>query len=276
MQDPLFSIIIPTFNSSKTLKECLNSVFEQSFISYEVLIIDSASSDGTLTILNEFALNHANLKVYSEKDKGIYDAMNKGMGLAKGEWLYFLGSDDTFHNTRVLSHISNAIGNTTKKVVYGNVEIVGNTAWAKNGDVYAGRFTTQKLLSQNICHQAIFYNRLFVLKNIGNYNLDYVKSADWDYNLKCWAKQEFEFSDLVVANYSVAGFSGNTGDVNLSNDFVNNLINYFGFTLFNPLINTSNFVFYLDVLKKQKEKHYLRYCLGSINRIFKKIINKLS
>lgn len=275
MQDPLFSIIIPTFNSSKTLKACLNSVFEQSFNSFEVLIIDSASTDDTLNILNDLASVHLNLKVYSEKDKGIYDAMNKGMGLAKGDWLYFLGSDDTFHNSRVLSHVSNAIGNTSKKVIYGNVEIIGNTAWAKNGEVYAGRFTTEKLLNQNICHQAIFYNRHYVLNNIGNYNLDYVKSADWDYNLKCWAKAEFEYTDLIVANYSVAGFSGNVGDENLSRDFVDNVVNYFCFSLYHPLINNSAFVFYNDVLEKQKEKHYLRYSFGTINRIFKKIINKL-
>ena len=276
MQSPLFSIIIPTFNSSKTLKECLDSVFEQSFNSYEVLIIDSVSTDGTLDLIKNYTSEHANLKVYSEKDNGIYDAMNKGMSLAKGDWLYFLGSDDTFHNTRVLSHVSNTIGNTSKKVIYGNVEIVGNTSWAKNGEVYAGRFTTEKLLNQNICHQAIFYNRFYILNNIGNYNLDYVKSSDWDHNLKCWAKAEFEYTDLIVARYSVAGFSGNVGDENLSRDFVNNVISYFGFSLFDPLLNTSDFVFYKDVLAKQKEKHYLRYSFGTINRIFKKIINKLS
>ena len=130
MQNPLFSIIIPTFNSSKTLKECLDSLFEQSFNSYEVLIIDSVSTDATLSVLKEYTSKYPNIKVYSEKDNGIYDAMNKGMSLAKGDWLYFLGSDDTFYNSRVLSHVSNAIGNTTKKVVYGNVEIVGTTAWA--------------------------------------------------------------------------------------------------------------------------------------------------
>lgn len=276
MQDSLFSIIIPTFNSSKTLKDCLDSVFEQSFNSYEVLIIDSVSDDSTLSILNEYTSKFPSIKVYSEKDKGIYDAMNKGMSLAKGDWLYFLGSDDAFHNSSVLSHLSNAIGNTSKKVIYGNVEIFGNTTWAKNGEVYAGRFSTEKLLNQNICHQAIFYNRLFIINNIGNYNLDYVKSSDWDHNLKCWAKVEFEYTDLIVARYSVAGFSGNTGDVNLSNDFVNNVVSYLDFSLFDPLINNSSFVFYTDVLKKQKEKHYLRYSFGAINRIFNKIISKLS
>jgi len=79
-----------------------------------------------------------------------------------------------------------------------------------------------------------------------------------------------------VARYSVAGFSGNVGDANLSHDFVDNVISYFGFSLFDPLINNSDFVFYNDVLAKQKEKHYLRYSFGTINRIFKKIINKLS
>ncbi len=272
----LISIIIPTFNSSKTLKNCLESIFAQDFSSYEILIMDSVSTDETLVIANSYTSKYSNIKIYSEKDKGIYDAMNKGMNLAKGDWLFFLGSDDSFYNSEVLSKISKVISNTNKKIVYGNVEIVGNNAWAKNGEVYAGKFTIQKLLNQNICHQAIFYNRIFLKENIGNYNLSYTKSSDWDLNLKCLSKAEFEFTDLIVAKYSVEGFSGNTRDVNLSNDFVNNVTRYFGFSLFNPIINNNSFVFYNDVLKKQKESAYLRYCIGSLGRIIKRIFKKMS
>ncbi len=275
MSQPLISIIVPTFNSSKTLKACLDSVFEQN-TSFEVLIIDSASTDGTLNLLEHYTSKYANIKVYSEKDKGIYDAMNKGMDLAKGEWLFFLGSDDVFYNKDVLQTISKKLTNTDREVVYGNVEIVGNTAWAKNGEIYAGKFSTEKLLNQNICHQAIFYKRDFKLKHVGYYNLDYVKSADWDLNLRFWSITKFAHTELTIAKYSVEGFSGNSGDAKLSNDFVNNIMRYFNFSPFNHLINTSKFVYYSDVLKLQQETSPLRYKLGSVKRGIRKILKKFS
>lgn len=275
MPQPLISIIIPTYNSSKTLKACLDSVFEQNAY-YEVVIIDSASTDGTLKLLEGYTAKHVNIKVYSEKDKGIYDAMNKGMDLAKGEWLFFLGSDDVFYNKDVLTTISKKLTNTDREVVYGNVEIVGDTAWAKNGEIYAGKFTTEKLLNQNICHQAIFYKRDFMLEHIGYYNLDYVKSADWDLNLRFWAKTKFAHAELTIVKYSVAGFSGNTGDANLSKDFVNNVMRYFNFSPFSHLINTSKFIYYGDVLRLQRENHPLRYKLGTVKRGIGKVLNKFS
>lgn len=272
---PLISIIIPTFNSSKTLKACLDSVFEQS-ASFEVLIMDAVSTDGTLKILDEYTLTYANIKVYSDKDKGIYDAMNKGMDLAKGEWLFFLGSDDVFYDKDVLSTISKKLTNTDREVVYGNVLIVGDTAWAKNGEIYAGKFTTEKLLNQNICHQAIFYKRDYMLEHVGYYNLDYVKSADWDLNLRFWAKTKFAHTELTITKYSVEGFSGNSGDANLSRDFVNNVMLYFNFSPFNHFINTSKFVYYKDVLRLQQENHPLRYKLGSVKRSIRRVLNKFS
>ncbi len=275
MSAPLISIIIPTFNSSKTLKVCMDSVFEQS-ASFEVLVIDSISTDSTLKILEEYTTKYANIKVYSEKDKGIYDAMNKGMDLAKGEWLFFLGSDDVFYNKDVLSTISKKLTNTDREVVYGNVVIVGDTAWAKDGEIYAGKFTTEKLLNQNICHQAIFYKKEYLLKHIGYYNLDYVKSADWDLNLRFWAKTKFAHTELTIVKYSVAGFSGNSGDSNLSKDFVNNVMRYFNFSPFNHHINTSKFVYYNDVLRLQRENHPFRYKLGSVKRGIRKVLNKFS
>ncbi len=276
MQNPVFSIIIPTFNSAATITPCLESIFEQNFSSFEILIIDSVSNDDTLSIINNYSKLHSNIKIFSEKDKGIYDAMNKGIDLAKGEWLFFLGSDDVFYNSTVLTQINKAISNCSKKVIYGNVEIRGNCSWAKNGDIYAGIFSTKKLLNQNICHQAIFYNRFFILNNIGNYRIDYIKSADWDFNLKCWAQMEFQYSDLIISKYSVAGFSGNNVDIALSNDFVTNMIAYFGFSLFDPMINNSSFAFYNQLLEKQKKDHYFRFIIGGIGRFFSKLKKKIA
>lgn len=275
MNPIMFSIIIPTFNSSNTINMCLESVLNQTFSNFEIIIIDGVSDDNTLELINIYQKEHSNIKIYSEADNGIYDAMNKGIKLAKGNWLFFLGSDDTFFNFDILNKINDFIGETNKKVIYGNVKIIGNTAWAKNNEIYAGRFNTKKILNQNICHQAIFYNLQFVNETIGSYNTSYKKSADWDFNLKCWAKQEFEFINITVANYSVEGFSGNIGDENLSKDFVNNIIEYFNFSVFNPLINNYDFVYYRDVLIKQKESNVLRYYFGRITKLILKKISNL-
>lgn len=274
MTQPLISIIIPVKNSVQTIKACLESVFNQTFSSLEVLILDAVSTDGTLEEIKNFSKSEDRLRIYSEKDKGTYDAMNKGVQLAKGKWLFFLGSDDQLFDQLVLEKISKVMSHTKAKVVYGNVLIVGDTAWAKDGEIYAGKFTTSKLLNQNICHQAIFYQRDFLAKEIPPYNLDYFKSADWDLNLHCWSKGEFAYTDCIISRYATDGISANSHDHKLSVDFVSNVIKYFGFTLFDPLINHQDFVYYKDVLKLQKERNPFRYLTCRLKSVFLRIIHK--
>lgn len=274
MSQPLISIIIPVKNSVQTIKKCLKSIFDQTFSSFEVLILDAVSTDGTLEEINSFNKKDDRLRIYSEKDRGTYDAMNKGIRLAKGKWLFFLGSDDQLYDQQVLEKISKVLSHSNAKVVYGNVLIVGDTAWAKDGEIYAGRFTTSKLLNQNICHQAIFYQSDLLTKELTPYNLDYFKSADWDLNLHCWSKGEFTYTDCIIARYATGGISADSYDHQLSADFVKNVMKYFGFTLFDPLINNPDFVYYKDVLKLQKEKYPLRYLIAKLNSVFLRIIHK--
>lgn len=99
-----FSIIIPTYNSSATLGQALNSIIEQSFKDFEILIMDGASSDKTVAIAQK--INDPRISIYSEPDSGVYDAMNKGIARARGEWVYFLGSDDWLINNTVLDKIN--------------------------------------------------------------------------------------------------------------------------------------------------------------------------
>ncbi len=94
MDIPLVSIIIPTYNSAKTLSKCLDSLVNQTFQNFEVIILDGKSSDDTVSISLRYTDIFKNIRLISERDKGIYHAMNKGIEMAKGEWLYFLGSDD--------------------------------------------------------------------------------------------------------------------------------------------------------------------------------------
>uniref|UniRef100_UPI003B58646C glycosyltransferase n=1 Tax=Noviherbaspirillum sp. ST9 TaxID=3401606 RepID=UPI003B58646C len=90
---PLISIITVTLNAAKYLEDCITSVINQSSLNIEHLIFDGGSTDGTLEIINKYERHITYWQ--SEKDKGIYDAMNKAVKKAKGEWVYFLGADDT-------------------------------------------------------------------------------------------------------------------------------------------------------------------------------------
>lgn len=228
MDSPFFSIIIPTFNSEKTLNQCLNSIITQTFHNYEILLIDGLSTDSTIGIISKYSIKFPKIHMISEKDNGIYDAMNKGIKIAKGEWVYFLGSDDKLSSVNILQEIFN-YDKKDFQVVYGNVKVIGNTSWAKDGDIYDGEFNLRKLLKKNICHQAIFYKKGYLKNQIGFYNTDYKTCADWDFNLRCWAKRAFLYLNITIVDF-YAGGATTTSDIDekFLKDFKNNLLNYFG------------------------------------------------
>jgi len=255
----LLSIIIPTFNASATISKCLESILKQTYNNIEVVVVDGCSTDGTIEKIAAFAEKHKNVHWKSEKDKGIYDAMNKGVRIAKGKWIYFLGSDDILFNNDILKEVFENPNINNYNVLYGNVEIVGSNSWAKDGDIYDGEFDTPKILNKNICHQCIFYKHEFV-KLIGDYNPNYKTCADWDYNLRCWSKTKFFYLPKVIASFNAGGFSTtNSIDQVFFDDYVKNVIEYFSISLFNPLINNPYFSFYNSVLYHQKNENYLKY-----------------
>ncbi|MEP2934945.1 MAG: glycosyltransferase family 2 protein [Gilvibacter sp.] len=267
-----FSIIIPTFNSAKTLPVSLQSIANQTFKDVEVIVMDGASSDDTLMVAHGFENSLEDLKIISKKDNGIYDAMNKGLDQISGKWVLFLGSDDSLYQNSTLQQVNAILEHSQAKVVYGNAHIVGDTGWAKDGTLYAGEFDIHKLLNQNICHQAMFYNVAFIKEQIGTFNTEYVKSSDWDFNLRCWAKQPFEFIDLTIANFLAGGFSTDSTDQKIASDFVDNVLAYFSINPFHALVNNPNFIFYKDVVKKQREQYPFRYKLRRFkNKVLKKL-----
>lgn len=201
-QSPLISIIIPTFNSAETLDTALNSICNQTFKNVEVLIMDGLSTDNTLIIAENYKDKIELLFIYSEEDFGIYDAMNKGIEKAKGDWLYFLGSDDTLFENTTFKKIASIITLKKADLIYGNV--YSNRF---NG-IYDGEFNCSKLASKNICHQAMFFNKT-IFNKIGKFNLKYKSHADWDHNIRCFysSKIKKEFINIIVANYADGGFS---------------------------------------------------------------------
>jgi glycosyltransferase involved in cell wall biosynthesis len=198
----LVTIIIPSFNSETSIGKCLESISAQIFSDYEVLVMDGLSEDNTVNIIKSFIERNNRIRFISEKDRGIYDAMNKGIDKAKGEWLYFLGSDDYLLNNSVLQDLTEKVNLADYDYVYGNV------LSPEYGEKYDGVFDEKKILSQNICHQALFVRKK-LLRRFGKFKIRYRLLADYDFNLRCMfdKKVRKKYVDLMIAYYAPAGSS---------------------------------------------------------------------
>lgn len=200
MNSPLFSIVVPTFNAAATLAACLESIADQTFKDWEVVLVDGGSADETLEVAKSFGVKLGErLVMHSGPDKGPYDAMNRGVGMASGAWLLFLGADDTLYETTTLARVAAFIDeHTPSDLVYGDVIM------RSIGTRHAGEFDLDRLLFEtNMCHQSIFYRReLFA--GIGPYNLRYPIWADWDFNIRCFSNPALvtRYMDIVIAQYN--------------------------------------------------------------------------
>lgn len=196
----MFSIIVPTFNTAATLHACLESIARQTCCDFELVLVDGGSTDTTLDIAKSFAPALASrLVIHSGPDDGPYDAMNRGVGMATGEWLLFLGADDTLYEADTLTRVAAFIGEQEPSdLVYGDVVMIST------GTRHAGAFDLDRLLFEtNMCHQSIFYRRK-LFAGIGPYNLRYRIWADWDFNIRCFSNPALiaRYMDIVVARYN--------------------------------------------------------------------------
>lgn len=189
------SIIIPTYNSANVLRRAIESILGQTFTDYEILIIDKVSKDGTVDIARSYG--DPRIRVYSGSDNGIYDAMNKGIANARGEWLYFLGSDDWLLNENVLKTIFAIEGLDDYDVAYGDVEA------SHLSKRYHGEWRIENI-DFNRCHQAILYKHRLLVK-FGGYSLKYPLLADYDLNLKWFLSRKYR--SLFIDNLQIAHFS---------------------------------------------------------------------
>jgi glycosyltransferase involved in cell wall biosynthesis len=198
MAAPRISIVIPCYNAEKLLSECLDGVVAQEYESKEVIIVDGASTDGTMEIIKRYSGKHAFIRCVAEKDRGVYDAMNKGVGMATGEWVYFLGADDGFYDTSVLAGIFSTRLPVGQDFLYGNVEF----KYSKR--IYDGPYNLRKLLFEsNICHQAIFYRRS-AFEKVGLFDIGCKIYADRDLNIRCFRQKglRIKFLDRIIAVYN--------------------------------------------------------------------------
>ncbi len=198
------SIIIPAFNPGKILRNAIESVITQDYPVWELIIIDGGSTDGTEYLIEQYS-NHIAYWC-SEPDRGIYDAMNKGLAKATGVWALFLGADDELLHG-VLGTVFNNFDFLDSAIIYGKVSI-------KNTNKELGSETNfDQLIEKNIPHQAIFYNKT-MLDKFGGYVLRYKILSDYDLNLKIFedASLKKTFINIIISGFENEGISNRTID----------------------------------------------------------------
>lgn len=200
---PLISLVTVVYNGENLIGDTLRSAVQQSYSNIELVIIDGGSTDDTVLRAKEYAAHIGTL--ISEKDKGIYDAMNKGIRAAKGEWIYFLNAGDSFYDVDVLRDI---FSNPSDDVdlLYGKVQTVNEPTGI---NYINGRAVSLKDFYHEypICHQAAFFRKRSFDK-IGLYNDTYKLVADSEWFVRFFlAKGKARFIDRIIAFYDIQGAS---------------------------------------------------------------------
>jgi len=197
------TIITAVYNGYSTIEGTIKSILSQSYPYIEYIVIDGASTDGTLQVLHAYD-DYIDYWL-SEPDKGIYDAFNKAIDLALGDWLYFIGADDKLFDPDVLKDFFQS--SPDSRMLYGNV------LWGNSGKIYDGRFGKLKIYTRNICQQAIFYHRtLFTV--LGKFDPQYSILADYVFNMKAFGYKDTNphYVNRIVAEFSDKGLSSNEID----------------------------------------------------------------
>lgn len=195
----LVTIIIPTYNSERTVRAALDSVLHQTFQDWECVVVDGASKDATIDIVKEFCLRDSRFRYISEKDHGIYDAFNKGWKQAQTPWVYYLGSDDAL----------------TKDGMRGVADELDEEYALVTGDVYLHRVdgTCRPQYADGFmgCHQGVIMQRK-VIESMGGFDEHYRIIADYDLMVRTEnAGYKAKNVRVFLANFSVGGESQKIG-----------------------------------------------------------------
>jgi glycosyltransferase involved in cell wall biosynthesis len=207
MKYPLISIITVTYNAEKTLKQTFQSVFNQTYSSVEYIVIDGASKDNTVALIREHS---AKINYWiSEPDKGLYDAMNKGIAVATGDYLFFLNADDRFISNDVLEKMMASEENAD--VYYGDVMMIDEV---ENELGLRSQITPHKLPEKlhwkSLKHGMVVSHQAFLVKKsiMPFYDLSYKVAADIDWMIKVLKNAKTVCNTkLIVAKFRLGGTS---------------------------------------------------------------------
>lgn len=204
---PTFSIITVTYNAAAVIRPTLESVHAQTYTNYEYILVDGGSTDNTVSIAKESGIKFAH--IVSERDNGIYDAMNKGMALATGDYLCFLNAGDAFYANNTLKTIVDTIANEKElpDVIYGETAEVDEARnFIRMRRLQAPKELTWRSFKNGmlVCHQA-FYARRDIAPM---YDLKYRLSSDVDWCIKVMKRTKKMLNvNTIVINYLQNGLS---------------------------------------------------------------------
>lgn len=207
------SVITATYNSSSAISICISSVNEQTYPNIEHIIVDGSSTDNTLETIQRDPGRIT--KIVSEPDKGIYDALNKGIQLATGEIVGFLHSDDCFYSSETLKHITNTFTEDVD-VIYGDLILVDKKDSNKIVRYWKSKPFEPKLLKQGWMppHPTLFMRRKVYEKH-GLFNVNLKCAADYDFILRVFQDQSLHviylpevITKMKIGGMSTSGFKG--------------------------------------------------------------------
>lgn len=204
---PKVSVIIVVYNAQNYIEQSILSVINQTFKNIELIIIDGMSTDGTVDIIKKY--DDKISYWVSEKDKGIYDAMNKALDVVTGDWVYFLGAGDI---------LLNVLDKVVPLFINDHIVYYGDVYRTDLLQVFNGEFSILKSSRMCICHQAIFYPAAVIKKY--KFNTKYRVQGDHNLNMQIQGDQAYRFKyfDAVVCIYEGGGFSAITRDVEFFKD----------------------------------------------------------
>lgn len=241
MDKPLLSVITVVFNNEKDIERTMLSVLNQTYPNIEYLVIDGKSTDGTLQIIQKY---HDHLAYFiSEKDNGIYDAMNKGLAKATGDYVIFMNSGDEFYEKNTVKTVFAT--EPDADIYYGETEMLSQNLenLGERRHKTPKNFTWRDFkYGMSVSHQAIFIRR----KLVENYNLKYQLSSDIDWILSAAKKaQKIVNVHRYVAKYLVGGQSKKRHLQSLQERFAI-MRKHYGLlpTVFNHVIIAFNLVWY--------------------------------
>jgi putative colanic acid biosynthesis glycosyltransferase len=204
---PLVSVITVTYNAEKTLESTILSVINQTYSNIEFIIIDGLSTDGTMEYISK---NQDNISYWiSEPDRGIYDAMNKGIEKSKGDWLIFLGADDVFFDKSVIENLVKASKSRDREGRM-MLAVFGNTLYS-DGKYFRSFIGVRTLIRNTVQHQAVIYHRS--LFDGFRYDPSLRICSDYELNLLLYTKKiQLQYIDHTISICSCGGLSTTFGN----------------------------------------------------------------
>lgn len=191
------SIITATYNSSKTIETALRSVHEQTYPHIEHIIVDGASTDETVVIVNAYQKENSGIVLHSAPDHGIYDALNTGIAMATGDVIGFVHSDDMLANSHTLEHIAQVFQTTGCDGVYGDLLYVSQQNPHSVIRNWVSCAFQPRLLQQGWMppHPTLFLKKA-VYENYGHFNINYRIAADYEFILRVFKQPDLQINYL--------------------------------------------------------------------------------